>query len=147
MNDENGSKDSGVGPAAFVGLYMQTLRARMAPAEYKTLATAVNEFCRQIAKGGTGSFQIDDAAFTPGIHQELMTVITMLATGRADHHYIDVPGPNGTFGGAMVQADIAHDPEQLAAVRAKLNNWWARREAEDATLDGIARVSGLDTQR
>ncbi|MEU5403912.1 hypothetical protein ABZ348_32045 [Streptomyces sp. NPDC005963] len=147
MNDENGSKDSGVGPAAFVGLYMQTLRARMTPAEYKTLATAVNEFCRLITKGGTGSFQIDDTAFTPGLHQELMTVITMLATGRTDHHYIDMPGPNGTFGGAMVQADIANDPEQLAAVRTKLNTWWAQREAEDATLDGIARASGLNTQR
>ncbi|WP_329028106.1 hypothetical protein [Streptomyces sp. NBC_00690] len=147
MNDENGSKDSGVGPAAFVGLYMQTLRARMAPAEYKTLAKAVNEFCRQIATGGNGSFQIDDTAFTSGLHQELATVITMLATGRTDHHYIDMPGPDGSLNGAMVQADIANDPEQLTAVPTKLNTWWAQREAEDATLDGIARASGLNTQR
>ncbi|WP_329012288.1 hypothetical protein [Streptomyces sp. NBC_00690] len=71
----------------------------------------------------------------------------MLATGRADHYYIDVPGRNGTFSGAMVQADIANNPKQLTAVRTKLNTWWAQREAEDATLDGIARTSGLDTRR
>ncbi|MCM2388131.1 hypothetical protein [Streptomyces albipurpureus] len=141
MNDENGSKDSGVGPVAFLGLSMQTLRARMAPAEYKTLAKAVHQFCHLITNGGPGSFEIDDTAFTPGLHQEPMTV------SHTDHHYIDMPSPKGTFGGAMVQADIAEDPEQLQAVRAKLNTWWAQREAEDATLDGIARASGLDTQR
>ncbi|WP_329013601.1 hypothetical protein [Streptomyces sp. NBC_00690] len=140
MNEENGSKRS-----AFVGLYLETLRARMAPDQYTALTEAVHRFCRLIADGGQGSFEIDETAFTPALHRELVTIMTMLATGRTDHRLVDIPSPDGTPGYAMAEAHIAEDSTQLAAVRTKLNAWWAQREAEDAVLDGIARASGLET--
>ncbi|MET7715471.1 hypothetical protein [Streptomyces sp. NPDC005407] len=52
----------------------------------------------------------------------------------------------GSRGYAVVTADVAGDPAQLAELRDKLHRQIAEHRAIDDELDGIARTSGLDTR-
>ncbi|WP_346172762.1 hypothetical protein [Streptomyces cuspidosporus] len=145
MNDEN---DFGAGDDRIdkVSLYMETLKARMDPEQYDVLARAVHETAHLIAEGREGVFGSDDdrSTFTPEVQREFATVLAILLTGRMDHRVVEIPGPDGSPGFAIVEASAAEDPAELQEIRENLHRWVTERQAVDTELDGIARASGLE---
>lgn len=71
--------------------------------------------------------------------------MAIVTTGRMDHQVVDMPGPDGSPGYAVVTPELANDPDELAKLREKITNWATERETINTELDGIARASGTDT--
>lgn len=126
-----------------ISLYMETLKARMDPEQYDVLAKAVHETARLIAEGHRAGPVGELSAFTPEVQREYATVLVILLTGRMDHQLVEMPGPDGSPGFAIVEASAADDPVRLQEIREGLHRWAAERQAVDKGLDGIARASGL----
>lgn len=120
-NDINGVGD--IPDVNTAALYLETLKARMAPEQFATLEQALHEFQQVIKGGGNGEFQIDEGAFDESVRKELMTVVAMAGTGRTDHQIVEVPWPDGSPGFAAVSAEVGNDPVKLAEVRAELHAW------------------------
>ncbi|MEV7297210.1 hypothetical protein AB0N79_37170 [Streptomyces microflavus] len=92
MNDE----DTGPGEdnhVVKVALYMETLQARMDPGQYRALAHALHEAFHLLAQGrdGTIGSENDPPEFTPEMHREFATILTMLLTGKMDQQVVEVP--------------------------------------------------------
>ncbi|MFF1845665.1 hypothetical protein ACFVW9_28770 [Streptomyces sp. NPDC058217] len=112
----------------------------------ETLHQAVHEMVHLIADGREGFLETGDREnFTDTIQKESLTVMAIVTTGRMDHQVVDMPGPDGSPGYAVVTQELANDPEELAKLREKFHDWATEREAIDTELDGIARASGTDT--
>lgn len=98
---------------------------------------------------GSGGFHDGEArtaaCFTPEVQREYATVLAILLTGRMDHQLVEMPGPDGRPGFAVVGASAANDPARLQEIRESLHCWAGERQAVDEELDGIARASGLST--
>jgi hypothetical protein len=138
MNDSADSPDGeGPGTAQLVALYLETLEARMPPEEYHALTMAIHRFWHLMEAGGEGSFDMDDDAFTDDVRKEMMMVMAIIGTGRTDHRVVEMPGPDGSRGWAVVTDEVADDPEKLAELAAKMNGWAEERERTDAVLEGI----------
>ncbi|MFD5474448.1 hypothetical protein [Streptomyces sp. NPDC127105] len=142
MNDAN---DSGSENCRIdnVSLYMETLKARMDPDQYDVLAKAVHETAHLIAEGHQAGPVGDLSEFTPEVQREYATVLAILLTGRMDHRLVEMPGPDGSPGFAIVEASAADDPVRLQEVRENHHRWATERQAVNNELDGIARASGL----
>ncbi|MGP3992122.1 hypothetical protein [Streptomyces sp. 3N207] len=145
MSDES-EVDAGLDPVEAVSLYMETLKARMDPEQYERLARLVHESAHLPAEGREGIFGDGDeqTELTPEMQRELATVLAMMITGGADHRVVEMPGPDGSTGFAIVAASAADDPDKLRAIREGLHRSAAEREAIDAELDGIAHASEPD---
>ncbi|MHC3456105.1 hypothetical protein [Streptomyces prasinus] len=126
-----------------VSLYMETLKARMAPEQYDVLAQVVHETAHLIAEGHQAGPVGGLSAFTPEVQREYATVLAILLTGRMDHRLVEMPGPDGSPGFAIVEASATDAPVRLQEIRKDLHRWAAKRQAVDNELDGIARASGL----
>ncbi|PWI05889.1 hypothetical protein DIZ27_36850 [Streptomyces sp. NWU339] len=142
MNDAN-DFDPGHCRIDSVSLYMETLKARMAPEQYDVLAQAVHETAHLIAEGHQAGPVGDLSAFTPEVQREYATVLAILLTGRMDHRLVEMPGPDGSPGFAIVEASTADAPVRLQEIREHHHHWATERQAVDNELDGIARASGL----
>ncbi|MBL3668419.1 hypothetical protein JL475_20970 [Streptomyces sp. M2CJ-2] len=124
-------------------LYIETLKARMDPEQYDVLAKAVHKTAHLITEGHQAGPVGDLSAFTPEVQREYATVLAILLTGRMDHRLVEMPGPDGSPGFAIVEASAADDPVRLQELRENHHRWATERQAVDNELDGIARVSGL----
>ncbi|MBO8191589.1 hypothetical protein ITI46_07765 [Streptomyces oryzae] len=62
----------------------------------------------------------------------MATLLAMLIIGGADHRVVEMPGPDGSTGFAIVEASAADNPEKLREIRESLHRWAAEREAIDA---------------
>jgi hypothetical protein len=145
MNDANdsGSDDRRIDN---VSLYMEALKARMNPEHYDVLAKAVHETAHLIAEGHQAG-PVDDASqFTDEVQREYATVLAILLTGRMDHRLVEMPGPDGSPGFAIVEASTADDPAKLQELREKHRRFVTEQQALYNELDGIARASGLSTE-
>lgn len=144
MNDES-ADDSPRDRMAKVALYLETVKARMAPEQFATLHEAVQEMTRLIDEGQDGFLEAGDReSFTGDVQREFLAVMAIVTTGRMDHEVVDMPGPDGSAGYAVVTPEVANDPEALADVREQVHAWMTERKAVDEELEGIARASGLD---
>ncbi|MET9648341.1 hypothetical protein AB0K71_05345 [Streptomyces syringium] len=76
------------------------------------------------------------------MHQEFTTVLTILATGRMDHHRVEVTADDGSQLSAMVDPATADDPARLEEIGGFLQRWHLEKRAVEEQLDGIARASG-----
>ncbi|MEU0163823.1 hypothetical protein ABZ154_34895 [Streptomyces sp. NPDC006261] len=94
--------------AVKVALYMETLQARMDPNQYGALAQALHEAFHLLAQGreGTIGSEDDTAEFTPEMHREFATILTMLLTGKIDQQVVEVPSSDGHSGFVLM------DPEE-----------------------------------
>ncbi|GGQ26999.1 hypothetical protein GCM10010266_57810 [Streptomyces griseomycini] len=144
MDDANDS-DPEHGGIDNVSLYMEILRARMDPGQYDVLARAVRETAHLIAEGHQAGPVGERSAFTPEMRREYATVLAILLTGRMDHQVVEMPGPDGRPGFAIVEASAAKDPARLRGIRESFHRWAGERQAVDEELDGIARASGLSS--
>ncbi|MBM7054109.1 hypothetical protein JS521_09575 [Streptomyces sp. RHZ10] len=142
MNDEDAAPGED-NRAVKVALYMETLQARMDPDQYRALAHALHEAFHLLAQGreGTIGSEDDSMEFTPEMHREFATVLTMLLTGKMDQQVVDVPGSDGHSGFVLMDPEEADDPAKVQEVRDFIDQWSTEREAVDIELDGIARVS------
>ncbi|MEH0549160.1 hypothetical protein QA802_40760 [Streptomyces sp. B21-105] len=118
MNDANDS-GSDDGRIDNVSLYMETLKARMDPEQYDVLAKAVHETAHLIAEGHQAGPVGDASQFTDDVQREYATVLAILLTGRMDHRLVEMPGPDGSPGFAIVEASAADDPAKLQELREK----------------------------
>jgi hypothetical protein len=143
MNDANdsGPADSGIDN---VSLYMETLKARMDPEQYDVLAKAVHETAHLIAEGHQAGPVGDASQFTEEVQREYATVLAILLTGRMDHRLVEMPGPVGSPGFAIVEASAA-DPAKLQELRENHRRFVTEQQALYNELNGIARASGLST--
>ncbi|MET8538908.1 hypothetical protein ABZV67_46655 [Streptomyces sp. NPDC005065] len=131
---------------AKVALYLESVKARMPPEQFETLRQAVHEMAHLIADGHEGFLEAGDRKdFTDDVQKELLTVMAIVTTGRMDHQVVDMPGPDGSPGYAVVTPELANAPKRLAELRDKIHHHTTEREAIDTELDGIARASGIDT--
>ncbi|MGA5120911.1 hypothetical protein [Streptomyces pseudogriseolus] len=144
MNDANdsGSHD---GRIDNVSLYMETLKARMDPEQYDVLAKAVYETAHLIAEGHQAGPVGDASQFTDEVQREYATVLAILLTGRMDHQLVEMPGPDGSRGFAIVEAAVADDPAKLQELREKHRRFVTEQQALYNELDGIARASGMSS--
>ncbi|MEU2578663.1 hypothetical protein ACIP3B_35825 [Streptomyces anulatus] len=146
MNDEDAAPGED-NRAVKVALYMETLQARMDPGQYRALAQALHEAFHLLAQGreGTIGSEDDSTEFTPEMHREFATVLTMLLTGKMDQQVVDVPGSDGHSGFVLMDPEEADDPAKVQEVRDFIDQWSTDREAMDIELDGIARASNAST--
>ncbi|MFI8850170.1 hypothetical protein ACIGW3_08225 [Streptomyces sp. NPDC053499] len=118
----------------------------MGPEQYERLARLVHESAHLPAPGREGIFGDggEQTELTPKMQRELATILAMMITGGTDHRAVEIPGPDGSTGFAIVEASAAEEPEKLLEIREGLHRWAAERAAIDAELDGIARASEPD---
>ncbi|MFJ2232105.1 hypothetical protein [Streptomyces halstedii] len=142
MNDEGAAPEED-SHAVKVALYMETLQARMDPDQYGALAQALHEAFHLLAEGREGTIGSEDDAteFTPEMHREFATVLTILLTGKMDQQVVEVPGSDGHSGFVLMDPEEADDPAKVQEVRDFIDQWTTEREAVDIELDGIARAS------
>ncbi|MET4644494.1 hypothetical protein ABID95_004243 [Streptomyces atratus] len=146
MNDDNHADETPQDRIAKVTLYLESVEARMPAEEFETLDQAVHEMAHLIADGREGFLDAGDREnFTDNIQKEFLTVMAIVMTGRMDHQVVDLPGPDGSPGYAVVTPELANDPKGLAELRDRIHHHATDREAIDTELDGIARASGIDT--
>ncbi|GHA73107.1 hypothetical protein GCM10010345_89910 [Streptomyces canarius] len=126
-----------------VSLHMEALKARMYPAQYDVLAKAVHETAHLIAEGHQAGPVGDASQFTDEVQREYATVLAILLTGRMDHRLVEMPGPDGSPGFAIVEASAADDPAKLQELREDHRRFVSEQQALYNELDGIARASGL----
>ncbi|MEV5242575.1 hypothetical protein AB0K89_26235 [Streptomyces cinnamoneus] len=127
-------------PHAHLALYLETLRARLPEEQFGILAGAVREAAALLAGGREGIVDASEELH-PDLHQEFTTVLTILATGRLDHHRVEVTADDGSRLSAMVDPDAAEDPARLEEIRGFLQRWHLKKRAVEEQLDGIARAS------
>lgn len=138
-------------PRLRLGLYIETLRARMPEAKYKLLM----EIIRMWAEGGGGTvrLEMDDeekALFTPEVQREMLNIMGLIGAlepgreDRADHVVADL-GDGEHISGALtlVPADVAADPERLREMRDRLDAKAAQRRRDLEETEAIARASGM----
>jgi hypothetical protein len=75
----------------------------------------------------------EQAELTPEMQRELATVLAMVITGGADHRVVEMRGPDGRTGFAVVAACAADDPEKLREIREGLHRWAAERKPSTRT--------------
>jgi hypothetical protein len=126
-------------------LYLESVKARMDPEDFETLHQAVQEMSRLIAEGDEGVLEAGNREnFAGDVQREFLAVMAIVTTGRMDHHVIDMPGPDGSPGYAVVTPEVANDPLAVAELRQQIHQWGAEQQAINSELDGIARASGMD---
>jgi len=134
-------------PETRLQLYMESLRARMDPARYmafERLVAGTAQAMRETAAGRPEAVvelpEEHEAQLAPDLVGEMLTVISILSGRDEQVRVVD-------FGGgvtALVDVDVADDPQQVAETREALQRFITQRRHEAEQLDGIARVSGLD---
>ncbi|MET7458431.1 hypothetical protein ABZT03_42770 [Streptomyces sp. NPDC005574] len=77
--------------------------------------------------------------------REYATVLGILLTGRMGHQLVELPGPDGSPGFAIVEASAA-DPAKLQGLREKYRRFVTEQQALYNELDGVARASGLSAE-
>lgn len=136
-----GEPDQPVGAAAMVFMYLESLRARMAPEQFDAIGEALYEFKKVMESGGEGSFPMDEETFTDDVRKELMVVLAILGTGRMDYQVVEVPCTGEGKGWAVVTDEFAGDLEKLAELEGRMLAWERDHDAVEAELAGIEDAS------
>lgn len=149
MDDANipGGPLSPEGPAAKLGLYLETLQATMKPEEYDAVCAGLRQFWRVMESGGEGSFTMDTQDFNDVVRKEFIMAVAIIGTGRMDYEVVEVAGTDGSPGWAVVDADIATDPNTFADLRQRFAAWDRERQAVDEALEGIEEASNEQNGR
>ncbi|MEV5864829.1 hypothetical protein AB0L83_34700 [Streptomyces sp. NPDC052071] len=143
MNDDTPNP---LGNGQKATLYMETLRARMDPAQYESLAHRLRKAFHLLAQGRDGTITSDDdLVFTPEMNREFTVVLNILLTGKMDQQIVEVDGNNGESGFVLMDPEDANNPAKVQEVRDFMIQWRTDRERMDAELDGIARASSMHT--
>ncbi|RAJ38468.1 hypothetical protein K353_04405 [Kitasatospora sp. SolWspMP-SS2h] len=108
-----------------VRLYLDTLRARMTPDEFRVLgrllAPAVASLAAPAEDHVLDLAPEDRAHLTREVEEELLAVLSIVATGTMEHRFVDL-GDGAT---TVLDTGAADDPESVERMRA-----WAARQRE-----------------
>ncbi|MGA5699695.1 hypothetical protein [Peterkaempfera bronchialis] len=126
-------------------LYLESLRIRMDPDQFRVLGRMITGPLKLIESGAdTVDADIpdeDERFLTREVRDEFLVVMGILATGRMDQQVVDL----GSGITTVVSAEVAEDPVRLQELR----DWAAARrrqqEETDAVLRGIEQASQDDT--
>ncbi|MYY12392.1 hypothetical protein GT204_26675 [Streptomyces sp. SID4919] len=130
---------------------METLRARMPPAQFGLLMEVIREY----VKAGGGRFQLDlepeeKELFTEEVQHELLNLLGLIGAmepgheDRADRVVARLgDGEHVKDAMSLVPPEVADDPEKLRAMRDDLDTQQHQRKQDEETVEGIARASGM----
>ncbi|MFJ5234463.1 hypothetical protein ACIQBJ_31730 [Kitasatospora sp. NPDC088391] len=111
--------------AELVRFYLDTLAARMEPEEFRLLGRLVRRAVVSLADPDEEHLievPAEDAArLTPEVQNELLAVLSIVATGTMEHQLVDL-GDGAT---TVLDTAAANDPEMVGRMR----EWNARRRA------------------
>ncbi|MEV7422452.1 hypothetical protein [Streptomyces sp. NPDC091212] len=148
MNDDSPAQDL---PRLRLGLYIETLKARMPEPQYRLLMDVIRMWAEN--GGGTVRLRMDDEEkklFTRDVQREMLNIMGLIGAlrpgheDRADHVVADLGDGEHTSGAlTLVPPEVAADPERLRTMRDELDAKADRRKKDEAALDGIARASGM----
>ncbi|MFD7081758.1 hypothetical protein [Streptomyces sp. NPDC059918] len=138
---EHRAADSGDGQEADVlGSYLEVLRARLTGERFEVLIRAVQTTCALLADGREAVMEVPgDTGLAPGLQCEYLSLMAVMITGHLDHRLVEVAGPDGGKGWAVV--DNTRPGPVLAPAGASLPCEAAERAWIDQELDGIARAT------
>ncbi|MER6187735.1 hypothetical protein [Streptomyces sp. NPDC001652] len=133
-------------------LYVEALQARMPQAQFSLLMEAIRLWAAH--GGGTARLRFDTEEekelFTPEVQQELLNLLGLLGAmqpgheDRADHVVAQLGDGEHTRGAmSLVPPDVAADPDQLRALRDRIDAQQHQRSLDQQEVEGIARASGM----
>ncbi|MEV4561202.1 hypothetical protein AB0K51_30000 [Kitasatospora sp. NPDC049285] len=118
-----------------VRLYLDTLRARMDPAEFRVLGGLLRRSVVSLAAPAPEHVidlqDEDEAHLTPEVRNELLAVLSIVATGTMEHHIVDL-GDGAT---TALDTGAANDPDAVQRMR----DWAAHQRAERTRTDPVRR--------
>ncbi|MEU8437000.1 hypothetical protein AB0F18_29685 [Streptomyces sp. NPDC029216] len=98
-----GGRDDADGSDA-LGLYLEMARARLSAARFEAVVRAVQATCGLLAQGhealvaGPG-----EEGFSSQMQREYLGLLAVMITGSLDHRVVELSGPAGVTGLAVVQ--------------------------------------------
>ncbi|MGW1619953.1 hypothetical protein [Streptomyces sp. NPDC002172] len=133
-------------------LYVDTLRARMSQEQFDLLMEVIRLWAAN--GGGTARLRFDTeeerALFTLEVQQELLNLMGLLGAMQPGHedradHVVAQLGDGEHAKGAMslVPPEVAADPDQLRALRDRIDAQQHQRRLDQQEVEGIARASGM----
>ncbi|MFD7096434.1 hypothetical protein [Streptomyces xanthophaeus] len=142
MNTHDARRDDG--NFDVLGVYLETLRAQMAPRRFRTLVAAVQMTCGLLSDGPATPVTVSGDCFLPSdLRREYVSVLAVMITGRMDHSLVEVPVAGGPPGWAVLEAGAHHGPAALQAAGRRFAGRHDEQMSLAAGLEGIARASGL----
>ncbi|MFF2364787.1 hypothetical protein ACFVU0_19115 [Streptomyces sp. NPDC058122] len=138
MSDHDSPTDT-PGPKAheLARFYLDTLEDVMDPKEYSDLRalifTLIEAMSEPIDPADPDPERRLDIDMTPAVHDEWLTIMGILGSGRMDQTIIEVGDSSRT----VVVSETAADPQALAAYCAQVRERNRIREEERAILKGI----------
>jgi hypothetical protein len=132
--------------AQLLTLYLELLHARMSPDDYRALTRSLIKVGAVLAARPEGS-TVDvhlDAGITDAVADELMTLIAIMESGRLDHAVVEVPGPQGSRGRAVLTADADLDPQTMRELPSRAITWTRCEHADPVLGEVEAATDELD---
>ncbi|MEU7062864.1 hypothetical protein ACIGQE_28160 [Streptomyces sp. NPDC053429] len=98
-----GGRDDADGPDA-LGLYLEMARARLSAARFEAVVRAAQATCGLLAEGHEALVAAPgEEGFSPQMQREYLGLLAVMITGSLDHRVVDLPGPAGVTGLAVIQ--------------------------------------------
>ncbi|MFB7947594.1 hypothetical protein ACFC6L_22075 [Kitasatospora phosalacinea] len=111
--------------AELVRLYLDTLRARMDPDEFRLLGRLLSGAVGSLADAGdTHVVEVGEQQPSRQVQEEFLAVLSIVATGTIEHRLVDL----GDGAVTVLDVDAAENPE---AVR-RMQEWAARQRDRGA---------------
>ncbi|MFF4343309.1 hypothetical protein ACFY00_25685 [Kitasatospora sp. NPDC001540] len=108
-----------------VRLYLDTLRARMDPDEFRLLGRLLSGAVGSLAAAGDAYVvEVGEQQVSRQVQEEFLAVLSIVATGTMEHRLVDL----GDGAVTVLDAAAAENPE---AVR-RMREWAARQRAQGA---------------
>ncbi|MEW2374218.1 hypothetical protein AB0940_33425 [Streptomyces sp. NPDC006656] len=124
---------SGDADGDVLDVYLAGLAHRCGPAAFESVVAAVRDTCGMLAEGHPAVLAgPDGSAFGPDLQREYLGLLAVLMTGRTDLEVIMVATAGGE-GWAVVEPEVAADPEAAGVVRARV----AAAEADRVRALGV----------
>ncbi|WP_228447515.1 hypothetical protein [Streptomyces paludis] len=149
MNDDDSHAEDL--PRLRLGLYIESLRARMPAPQYRLLMDVIRMWAEN--GGGTVRLRMDEEErelFTRDVQREMLHIMGLIGAlrpgheDRADHVVADLgDGEHARGALTLVPPEVAADPERLRTMRDELDAKADRRKRDEAAVEGIARASGM----
>ncbi|MFH7598041.1 hypothetical protein WDV06_23510 [Streptomyces racemochromogenes] len=111
---------SGDADGDLLDVYLADLADRCGRAVFEAVVAAARDTCAMLSEGHAAVLAgPEGSAFGPDLQREYLALLAVLMTGRTDWEVITVPTADGE-GWAVVEAEIAADPDTTRAVRARI---------------------------
>jgi hypothetical protein len=138
-------------PALRLQLYVESLQELMPEPQFKLLMDVLRGYIE--LGGGRIEVKLDEEErelFTPAVQRELLLLLGLLGAlepgheDRADRVVADLgDGERAKEVMSLVPPEVAADPTRLREMRDRLDIAEGRRASDRATIEGIARASGM----